>query len=290
MPASCECASCAIMCWLSDWINYMKLRPLSDLHLEFVDYYPRSLPSVGEDVVILSGDIGVGTAGVQWALDAIPDRPVIYVLGNHEFYKQDFQTLLGKCKKLAEGTNVYVLDNEEITIKGQRFVCATLWTDFALLGDEQMIEAARWSGRYLNDYRLIKNGNRVLSTEDTFNACEDSKAYLAKALSTGDPAVVVTHHAPTPATINPFFAGKISNASFHSNLDSLFNERVQLWVHGHTHHSCKKTVNGIPVVTNQNGYPHENVGFDWNLIIEVPDLAPVIKPKGVRRPRIEKSS
>jgi hypothetical protein len=37
---------------------------LSDLHTEFADFVP---PDTGADAVVLAGDIGVGTAGLEWA-------------------------------------------------------------------------------------------------------------------------------------------------------------------------------------------------------------------------------
>lgn len=64
----------------------MKVRVLSDLHLEFTQYQPDTLPSFGEDLVVLAGDIGEAERSIEWARRVIPDRPVVYVLGNHEFY------------------------------------------------------------------------------------------------------------------------------------------------------------------------------------------------------------
>ena len=47
----------------------MKIRILSDLHLEFQDWTP---PESDADVVVLAGDIHVGTRGIDWALDILP--------------------------------------------------------------------------------------------------------------------------------------------------------------------------------------------------------------------------
>ena len=58
---------------------------LSELHLEFA---PFELPVVDADVVVLAGDVGVGHNGLKWIRTAIPQTPVIYVLGNHEFHGQ----------------------------------------------------------------------------------------------------------------------------------------------------------------------------------------------------------
>ena len=62
----------------------MKLHILSDLHIEFG---PFTLPNTDADVVILAGDIHVGTRGIEWATRAIEGKEVIYVIGNHEYYR-----------------------------------------------------------------------------------------------------------------------------------------------------------------------------------------------------------
>ena len=60
----------------------MRLHILSDLHLEFGS---AELPPTDADLVILAGDIHLGREGWQWAWEEFPSRPVVYVLGNHEF-------------------------------------------------------------------------------------------------------------------------------------------------------------------------------------------------------------
>jgi predicted phosphodiesterase len=61
----------------------VKIQTLSDLHIEF---QPFQLIETDADVIVLAGDIHVGEKGVKWAIANIPNKPVIYVLGNHEYY------------------------------------------------------------------------------------------------------------------------------------------------------------------------------------------------------------
>jgi predicted phosphodiesterase len=68
----------------------MRFHVLSDLHLEFGPFNP---PAVEADAVILAGDIHPGRNGLKWALATFPNRPVIYVLGNHECYGQTLPKL-----------------------------------------------------------------------------------------------------------------------------------------------------------------------------------------------------
>ena len=88
------------------------------------------------------------------------------------------------------------------------------------------------------------------------------------------PTVVVTHHAPSPRSIHPRFAGSPLNACFVSDAERLIDERrVQLWIHGHTHDSFDYAVNGTRVVCNPRGYAkdgvNENPLFDPDLRIAI---------------------
>ena len=71
---------------------------LSDIHLEFEDYSP----SVEADIIILAGDIHVGTGGLSWARKQFAQSEIIYVAGNHEFYRYTYQILLEKFRVEAK--------------------------------------------------------------------------------------------------------------------------------------------------------------------------------------------
>jgi predicted phosphodiesterase len=107
----------------------MKLHILSDIHIEFA---PFQIPETDADVIITAGDIGVGLEGVLWAKEQYKNKPVIYVPGNHEYYQHDI-SLIDQLKA-SSTENVRILDNEMCIIDDVRFLCATLWTDFALYG------------------------------------------------------------------------------------------------------------------------------------------------------------
>jgi len=91
----------------------MLIHILSDLHLEFA---PFELNDVGAEVIVLAGDVHTGKNGIKWIFKTIVDRPVIYVLGNHEFYGQKIPKLIDEIKEVAQGTNVHVLENESVDI------------------------------------------------------------------------------------------------------------------------------------------------------------------------------
>ncbi|MDB5972798.1 MAG: metallophosphoesterase [Hydrocarboniphaga sp.] len=232
---------------------------------------PGTLPSVGEDLVVLAGDIATGVAGIQWAKRAIKGRPVVYVLGNHEFYGQDFDDLIVEARAMCAGTHVHFLENGLVDLAGYRILGCTLWTDFQLLGADVAGDAAAYASVTMADYSAIRRTGRRLSVRDTVARCHESRAWLSKQITAStQPLLVITHHAPSFCTMNPMFEGQISNAAFHNGFDDLIRPPVRAWIHGHNHYSISQRVNEIPVVTNQRGYPNEDVGeFRWDQMIDL---------------------
>jgi predicted phosphohydrolase len=248
----------------------MRVHILSDLHLEFAPFQPNK---VDADVVVLAGDVHTGTNGIKWILEAFRDKPVIYVLGNHEFYGQKIQKLIASIKEIAQGTNVHVLDNDRVEINDVVFLGATLWTDFRLMGDPVVSGAVAQAG--MNDFRrirLLPNYRRFLP--------KNARAFHAQSLdwlgqqtenAQGRKIVMVTHHAPSARSIPPRFERDPLNAAFASNLDHFIAEcGASLWIHGHIHHHSDFVVGSTRVMANPRGYPTEpHIGFDPALVIEV---------------------
>ena len=248
----------------------MRLHILSDLHLEFAPFTP---PAVEADVVILAGDVGTGRNGLKWALKPFPDRPVIYVLGNHEFYGQKLQKLIKQLQELADGTNIRLLENEQCSIGEVVFLGATLWTDFGLNGNPVLSEVVAQTG--MNDYRRIRTLPRYsrLRPSDTRRLHMQSRQWLEDQVFRlkGRKVVVVTHHAPSRESIPPAFDGDACNPAFASDLSRFIVEsEARLWVHGHIHCCCDYAVGKTRVIANPRGYPTEpRTGFDPGLIVEV---------------------
>ncbi|MHB8254306.1 MAG: metallophosphoesterase [Acidiferrobacter sp.] len=188
----------------------LTLHVLSDIHLEFGALRCRMVAGVDCDVHILAGDIGVGLTGLEWALKTFT-RPVIYVMGNHEFYGQrTVAEFWKKARAKVAGTHVHLMENEAVIIGGVRFVGASLWTDFCLNGVLRQDEMMRIIPELLTDYERIRLARRSprwqYLTPRTARAWhEESVAFLEQALdqdpTNGDlgaapftRTVVVTHH------------------------------------------------------------------------------------------------
>lgn len=239
----------------------MKLRVYSDLHLEFRHAW-RKIPKDPEaDLVVLAGDISIGAGGISWAARTFPDTPVVYILGNHEYYGGHFDTLAAECRARAKGTNVHVLEKGVFDIGGIRVLGCSLWNDYALLGEHRVPDASAWAKSHLADFlQVFLSSGKALEPEDVVRRYRDHVAWLDQEITRSDrPTLVVTHHAPTATMVNPIYANSISNASFHSNADHLIRGPVRMWIYGHTHFNVDFVHQNVRIVTNQCGYPLEDV-------------------------------
>jgi predicted phosphodiesterase len=236
----------------------MKIHILSDLHLEFGAY---NIQALDVDVITLAGDIGVGLKGLKWAAEYLKSFAghIIYIAGNHEFYRQDINMLREDMQSYCSTQErLHFLDDDEVIIDGVRFLGATLWTDFELFGDNAKDRSMIEAKRYLNDYRLIFNEFELLSTEDTLRLNQESVLWLKHKLideNYDGKTVILTHHLPSKLSCLPKYLndGTYLSACFASNLDYLFNHS-ELWIHGHTHDSFDYMVGKTRVICNPRGY------------------------------------
>ncbi len=248
----------------------MKIQYLSDLHLETC---PFEYEDCGADVVILAGDIHIGKRGVEWALEMIKDRPVIYVLGNHEYYKNSYPELSIELKTISKETNAHVLERDAITIDGVRFLGCSLWTDFRLFANPE--SAKELAGSCMYDYQQIKvvEQMRKLTPDDTaldFLMCKNWLEYELKKQSNVK-TVVVTHHGPSIGSVAKRYLDNELTPAFVSNLESLIMEyEPRFWVHGHVHNTANYRIGNTTVLTNPRGYSSENAEeFDPRRIFQI---------------------
>jgi 3',5'-cyclic AMP phosphodiesterase CpdA len=250
----------------------LQLHVLSDLHLEME---PFAVPDAAADVVVLAGDISGGTDGVSWAREWADGRPVLYLAGNHEFYGHAAPGLIAELREAAAGSQVHVLENDEIVLDGVRFLGCTLWSDFDFDGPENREKSMQLCERVVNDYTHIEFDptGRTLTPRDTRTFHLASRRWLAARLAQphDGPTVVITHHAPLIRTRPPQPWMRAIAGAFASDVTELMgSDRVDLWIYGHTHRSANLDVDGTRVLSNPRGYPHEPVAdFDPYCVAEV---------------------
>lgn len=261
----------------------MRILVISDLHLEFGPFeFPDDLPNF--DAAVFAGDIARPiSVALSWIADQrhrdlLANRPIIYVPGNHEFYRSEMRANLEAGKRAAEELGIHLLATGAVTIGNVRFIGATLWTDYLLLGDRR--RAMDEAGRGLNDHRLIRivvDGQNVpFSPARAASLHNGDLAFIARQLAEpfAGASVVVTHHAPHPDSIQPIYKGDALSPAFASDLSGLILEhQPELWIHGHDHASHDYQVGQTRVFANQAGYPgakgRENPNFDPRCVVEV---------------------
>lgn len=262
----------------------MKIRVASDLHLEFGHL---DMPALEQDVVVFAGDIHVGLRAIPWIQNQFhKDMPVLYVLGNHEYYGKAMPKLVEDLREETKGTNIHVLECGAFVHKGVRFLGATMWTDFALHGATQH---AMWAAEeHMSDYSKIRISPHYKKFRP-LNALwkhTESLAWLESKFAEPfeGPTVVVSHHAPHELSLIQrkapgMYSWPTTNLDkldpcYASNLDKqILQWKPKLWIHGHTHHRSDYVVGDTRVVCNPRGYAGERgglvEGFDPGLILEI---------------------
>lgn len=212
----------------------------SDLHLE---YSSISLKSTHSDVIVVAGDLWAGEPekGIFWMQEQFPEKPVLFVPGNHDFEFVPRIEAIQRFKKVAQGTNVHVLCEEVWNYQGIRFLGTPFYSAFDLHGDtlKQVEKTMQACQAYLpvGDYWEKEYGD-VFDMHQCRHLALESRAWLtqelAKAQLEQQETVVITHWAPSPQCLHPRFLEKPNNAYWANPCDDMVKQ-TQLWIHGHTH-------------------------------------------------------
>ncbi len=248
----------------------MRIQILSDLHLEIESF---SFVSTDADVVVLAGDIHNKLKGIEWIKEQGITVPVIYVPGNHEFYGATYQKLIRQMTAAAEGSNVHVLAERAVDIEGVRFHGTTLWTDFSLFGTPELTGAA--CQQVMNDYRFIRREPTYskMRSVDIYHIHKRAIAWLGKNLesSPSDKNVVVSHHAPSPLSLDQGDRAQVIGAAYASQLEGLLEKhRPTWWIHGHVHSSLDYRIANTRVICNAKGHKRRmNASFNPEFTLEL---------------------
>jgi predicted phosphodiesterase len=263
----------------------MKFRLLSDLHLEFEDRVTDFTPMPQKDekttVLILAGDIALGIEAVPFIKQMCKRfYKVVYCLGNHEFYYNEYNKTRARWNDMAEMPgNFILLDDHVAIIDDVRLVGGTLWTDFS--GGDYFAKSLAQHG--MNDYNCakIKEQNeegkyfkRKLHPNDTVLAHMQTLMLIRETVRVPfeGPTVVITHHLPHPLCVAQQFRSDPLNPAYVTNLDYVIEaNEIAVWVHGHTHTNVDVEVHGTRILCNPRGYTPDDLNdeFDENFTFEV---------------------
>jgi len=228
---------------------------VGDLHLDMwseADRDPFVALSVAEwsgiEAVIVAGDL-TNKPRVRWKYAVrhlvryIETKRIFILPGNHDYY--DFR-IDGddRLAEIARAEGAHFLQKSEVMIGRTRFLCCTLWTDFALYGDVAASQAIAKSR--MNDYCYIRNagaGYRRIRPYETALIYAEHRGWLAERLSNphAGPTIVVTHHCPhpgliskTPGDLDPVYGSDLT--------ELIQRHQPEAWLFGHTHFQAETVV------------------------------------------------
>lgn len=240
----------------------MTIQYCSDLHLEYVhneQYILENPIEPAGDMLVLAGDITSLNYYNVRAFDKSFFRAlskqferVLWIPGNHEFYRSYDAQMLDKPVQIEVQKNVHLLNNVALEIRGVRFLLATLWS--------HIDEANEWTiGRGMSDFDLIRYSGRLLTPAIYVKRLHQPaltflRTELAKPFD--GPTVVVTHHMPSLQCVHPKHKNSTLQQGFANDLDAFILEtQPDVWLYGHSHANRPPIQIGkTQLLTNMLGY------------------------------------
>jgi 3',5'-cyclic AMP phosphodiesterase CpdA len=242
------------------------------------------------DALIVAGDLS-DTFGpslqdaLAYLTRYVPADRIYVVPGNHDYYASRLDDE-NPLRELVHASGSWFAQKTELRHRSDRYLCATFWTDFDLLGDQEA--AKQVARRFMRDFDMISveaPGHEWLALdevlprrivpitpEDTITLHQEHRSWLEERLATPHFAdegrtFVVTHHGPHPSAAGPL--DRLTPA-FHSDLtDVLAQSEVNIWFFGHSHRRLSSIVAGTRIQNISIGYPDEDHGDDENDLAEV---------------------
>lgn len=243
---------------------------ISDLHLEFtttskMNVLIRKIGSHPQDILILAGDIGNIRASLYktflQTVSTMFDR-VFVILGNHEYYGDHIAATEARFLEMCTTCNVVGLLNKSVVYNGYKIIGSTLWS--------------KVSGN-----TTINDTNRIFDmTVNKYNQKhQECVAYIKSELDTRYRMILVMHHLPSCALIDPKYTVRPYadvNEWFATNVFEEFPPECKPHIHaivfGHTHTETFRIIDGVPMYCNPVGYPGERRNINHQTYFELPNL------------------
>jgi predicted phosphodiesterase len=236
---------------------------------------------LGEDVVVLAGDIHNHGRHEELIETINPETQIIMVAGNHEAYGSSFDTVHEHLQNLEyKYKNFNYLNNESLLIGDVDFFGGVMYTNL----DGDNIDAL--CRRFIPDFSVIhkeSNLDEILDNEnyEKFNSKwspdDHRKAHQEfckefgywKLSSNASKKVVISHFVPTYKALSPQFEKSALNPYFIQDMEHTMTG-IDLWMFGHTHTSFDFMIDETRLVSNPYGYGDENKnGFIFDKIVEI---------------------
>ena len=248
----------------------MKIRYLSDLHLEFIkpnkiQNFIRKIPPGIDEICVLAGDIG---NPYQSNYDVFMNfinknfKKSFVIAGNHEYYNQIKnidQTNEFMAEYFQKFDNISFLNNSYEYYENYCFIGTTLWSK--ILNPDYEI----------NDVYNIPNFDYIRYNRLNMT-CVD---FLEDSINNNENCIIITHHIPSNSLIDIKYKTQKMipyNQWFYCDLNNLIEskkDKIKCWFYGHTHTSSSGLIHNISFLCNPIGYPNENnnINFERNITI-----------------------
>jgi predicted phosphohydrolase len=267
----------------------MKYYYYSDLHNDLEDvltkeefrqgktrvFTPPSFTDEANSVLLLAGDIDEikrkDNPRLTNYLKSLSERfkAVVYIMGNHEFYKSKLNEGVEKLKeRVAFIDNLYILDNEVLELDNCVIIGSTLWTNY---DDHNVLLMRKSTEREggLRDFRKITykslGGYRRLMPSDVVAEFLKSKNFIfneiKKAKQKNKDVLVMTHHAPSFKSC----MGTEFDGAYGSDIEKeIIESEPNVWIHGHVHETKDYWIGKTRVLCNPRGYYPSDVNDNFN--------------------------
>ena len=227
---------------------------ISDTHMNMWKYsiaeamplFPGTCP-----ILILAGDIGDPDEPTLYRiLEMLVQRYkiVMYVPGNHEFYKRETgskktpASVLAWFKTLEEKwPNFHFFYRRTEVINGIRIIGATGWSTSP--------KETEWA------HTISEEGKK-------------DREFIEQQLARSkEPCLVITHYPPSLRVLQADFLGKVYQYDYAQNLEYMFHPPLHSWIFGHVHQSHSLSIpyssltgeGSIYLRCNPFGYPKDGI-------------------------------
>lgn len=281
----------------------MKIRVLSDLHVDVNKTFPLSLPKDDGVFTVLAGDTsGDPNTSIPWIREHITRG--IVVTGNHLVYNRQIKPIEDLRKQMADA---FPIDGDVSflecvdggafckVVDGALFLGSCLYTDMKFESVEGFTKTdikanERIALFNMNDFRFglkrMTEGcdERVaiepFDYERWFDITVKAFDFVLTELEKANcpmPCVVVTHHAPSALFIPEKYKFSPLNASYVSDLEWFIEKHksIKCWICGHIHGKTRmrytrKDKSKVLLLNNSRGYVKygEDRDFEPSLVVD----------------------
>lgn len=228
--------------------------------------------SDGNSILVLAGDIGdTSSDPYRRLLTAARGAysTVLLVPGNHEYYTdgaRDMGVVKEQLGRMCREIGVTLLDNEDVVIRGIRFVGSTCWPEIP----EEMYKVLKRDGYGLVT-RISRDSHRLDFADYKKMHDEDVRYLEATIRLSREPCVIITHYPPSAAMLDDRFEHS-PQVAIHYNaglVDRVAKTQgaTPLWLSGHSHTSKRFWARGMNTLLAANCV--EGGQYDPDFVIEL---------------------